>query len=253
MDSKSNINPWIIMQARVRSTRLPAKILKKILGRTVLEHDIERCLRIKRAKGLVIATTVKPEDREIIRISELYPSNLVKYFRGSVEDVLSRYYLSAKQVKADIIIRITSDCPLLDASLVDAMIMLFENLPRKKPSYDYVCNIMPRTFPHGLDTEIFSFEALEKAFKEATLAEEREHVTPYIRNHPEIFHINNFSQEENQSHLRWTLDYPEDFEFIKAVYDRLYPHNPEFNRFDVLSLLEKHPEINSLNQSRRQG
>jgi spore coat polysaccharide biosynthesis protein SpsF len=246
------MNTWVIMQARVGSTRLPAKVLMKIQGKTMLEHDIERCLRIKRSQGIVIATTTEPEAADIINVCRLFPEEKVRFFQGSVEDVLSRYYESSLMVEARTIVRITSDCPLLDPLLVNEMIGVFQTKSRQGEPLDYLCNNMPPTFPHGLDAEIFTFDALQRAHQEARLPREREHVTPYIRNHPEIFRLENFLQETDQSRLRWTLDYPEDFEFIKTVYDRLYPVNPEFSRFDVLSFLTKHPEINLINQNRCQ-
>jgi len=240
------------MQARVGSTRLTGKILKTIQGKTVLEHDIERCLRVQKADGIVIATTVEPEAERIIEICGHFPGEKVRFYCGSIQDVLSRSYESARMVGALTVIRITSDCPLLDPFLVDSMIAVYQKKREDHPPIDYLCNNMPPTFPHGLDTEILTFGALECAFQEATQPEEREHVTPYIRNHPEIFHLDNFSQGENQSHLRWTLDYTEDFEFIKAVYDHLYPENRAFTRFDVLSLLTKYPMLQQMNQTRCQ-
>ena len=246
------MNTWIIMQARAGSTRLPAKVLKKILGKTVLEHDIERCLRIQNARGIVIATTIEDEAEKIVQICRLFPEEKVKYYRGSIEDVLSRYYESALMVQAQTIIRITSDCPLLDPPLVDTMMEIFAEKRRQSNPLDYFFNTNPPTFPHGLDVEIFYFSALERAFREAKDPYEREHVTPYIRRHPEIFKVENFSQPENQSSFRWTLDYPEDLEFISVVYERLYPQNPSFDRHDIVSLLQEHPEIQSINASRRQ-
>lgn len=252
MDSGGKMNTWIIIQARVGSSRLRAKVLKMIQGKTVLQHDIERCLRTRLTDGIVIATTREPEAERIIRVCKIFPEDKVKYYCGSVEDVLSRYYESARMVGAQTIVRITSDCPLLDPEIVNDMIKVFFEKRKQTKYIDYLSNTDPPSFPHGLDVEIFTFDALERAFHEATPSEEREHVTPYIRNHPEIFRQENFSQETDQSHFRWTLDYPEDFEFIKTVYDRLYPVNPGFTRFDVLSLLEEHPEINLINQNRRQ-
>jgi len=242
----------VIMQARVGSTRLPAKVLKTICGKTVLEHDIERCLRIKRSSGVIIATTIEPDSYKIVEICEKFSPEEVSVHRGSVEDVLGRYYDAARRYKVRYVIRITSDCPLLDFELADSMIGKFIELRGKKLAIDLLFNNNPPTFPHGLDMEIFTFEALEKAFNEANDQDEREHVTPYIRCHPELFKMENFSQTQNLSHLRWTLDYPEDFEFIKAVYEHLYPQNPVFATNDILTLLENHPEIQAINEGRRQ-
>ncbi|MBN1900072.1 glycosyltransferase family protein [Candidatus Sumerlaeota bacterium] len=252
MDSRNKLNAWIIIQARVGSSRLPAKVLKIIQGKTVLEHDIERCLRIRRADGVVIATTRESEADKIIQVCKKFPPEKVKYYCGSVDDVLSRYYESAQMVGANAIVRITSDCPLLDPVMVDSMIDMFWGKNNNSKCIDYLSNLEPRSFPKGLDTEIFSFFALECAHKEAQLPRDREHVTTYIRSRPDIFPRANFAQKDNQSGMRWTLDYPEDFEFIKKVYDCLYPKNPEFTSADILSLLEKHPDIILLNQTRSQ-
>lgn len=250
MDSEVEMNTWIIMQARVSSSRLPAKVLKILHGKTILEHDIERCLRIRRANGIIVATAQEPEAEKIVQICKKFPEERVKYYCGSVGDVLLRYYESAKFVCAQTIIRITSDCPLLDPMIVDSMIELFFERNKQKKYIDYLSNTDPRTFPKGLDTEVFTFAALELAHHESHLPQEREHVTLYIRNHPEIFRMDNFAQKIDQSSMRWTLDYPEDFEFIKSVYDYLYPENPKFMRSDILSLLEQHPDIVLLNKSR---
>jgi spore coat polysaccharide biosynthesis protein SpsF len=250
MASPNKMSTWVIMQARVGSSRLPAKILKEIQGKTVLEHDIQRCLRIKTARGIVIATTIEPEAEQIVQICKKFPEEKVKYYRGSVDDVLSRYYESARLVKAETIIRITSDCPLLDPMIIDSMIELFFEKNKSAKSLDYLSNVDLRSFPRGLDTEIFSFETLERAHKEARLPQHREHVTLYIRNHPELFRLDNFTQKIDQSGMRWTLDYPEDFEFIKSVYDYLYPKNPEFMSSDIIALLKEHPKIMSINKNR---
>jgi len=242
----------IIMQARVGSTRLPAKVLKIILGKAVLELDIERCLRVTSIDDVIIATTNEPDAYKIVAVCKKFPSDRVHFYHGAVDDVLARYYKAAREFDSNIIIRITSDCPLFDHTLVDVMIRKFISLRKDGSEVDYLSNNNPPTYPHGLDTEIFTFAALERAFLEAKDPYEREHVTPYIRRHPEIFRIENFSQVRDLSHLRWTLDYPEDFDFIKAVYERLYPQNPAFTTNDVLALLEAHPEIQAINEGRRQ-
>ncbi|HOE62438.1 MAG TPA: glycosyltransferase family protein [Candidatus Sumerlaeota bacterium] len=245
-------NIFVIMQARVGSTRLPAKVLKTICGKTILEHDIERCLRIKNSKGVIIATTLEPDASQIVDICAKYPPEKVGVYRGSIDDVLARYYEAAKKYDAQFIVRITSDCPLLDYELAGQMIDVFCQSQKSQTPCDYLSNNNPPTYPHGLDIEIFSFVALEKAFCEAQEPYEREHVTPYIRRHPEMFTLRNYSQEKNFFHMRWTLDYPEDYEFVKSVYERLYPENPFFTTPEILALLEAHPEICAINEGRRQ-
>ncbi len=245
-------NVAVIMQARVGSTRLPGKILREIQGKTILELDIERCLNIPNADGVVIATTPEPGAQDIIAVTQKFPPGRVTHFVGSVEDVLARYHGAAESVHAGIIIRITSDCPLLDPPLVERLIAAFrESLNTSRP-LDYLCNNNPPSFPHGLDAEVFSFTALDRAFHEAREPFEREHVTPYIRRHPELFRLDNVSSAVNLSHHRWTLDYPEDYDLIRAVYDRLYPDNPSFSTQDILDLLDRHPEIARINEGRRQ-
>jgi spore coat polysaccharide biosynthesis protein SpsF len=252
MDIEYYSRTWVIMQARVGSTRLPDKILKPILGRAILEHDIERCLRVRNCAGVVVAMTVAPEDDKVVELCSRFPAEKVKSYRGSVQDVLGRYNAAAETFDVQYIVRITSDCPLLDPCLVDEMIEEYFSLKREGDALDYLTNNMPPTFPHGLDTEIISLAALARANLGAKEPLEREHVTPYIRRHPDLFKIRNFAQAEDQSHHRWTLDYPEDYEFIKTVYEHLYPAKPDFSREDVMNLLRRHPEIEAINQMWRQ-
>lgn len=222
-----------IMQARTGSTRLPGKVLKKICGKTVLEHDIDRIKRIENIDEIIIATTDKKQDdlivNEALRLG-------VKYFRGSEEDVLSRYYYAAEEYKADVIVRVTSDCPLIDSKVSKDIIQYYlENMDR----YDYVSNTIERTYPRGLDTEVFSFKALEKAFNESILHKDREHVTPYIWDNNNIFAIGQYVNDKDYSHLRWTLDTPEDFKLIMNIYENLYIDNNDFGLRDILNLYEK--------------
>jgi spore coat polysaccharide biosynthesis protein SpsF len=224
----NNMKVICIMQARVGSTRLPGKVLKKICGKTVLEHDIYRLRRVKNIDQIVIATTVEEKDIEIVKEAERLG---VKYFRGSEEDVLSRYYLAAKENNADIVVRVTSDCPLLDSKVTDQTIRyLLENVDK----FDYVSNTLEATFPRGLDTEVFTMNSLERAYKEAKLTREREHVTPYIYTKGNNFKLGCFKNKIDYSHYRWTLDTKEDFEFICAIYNKLYKIDSNFNMEDIV-------------------
>ncbi len=207
-----------IVQARVGSTRLPGKVLKKICGKAVLEHDIDRLRRIKNIDEIVIATTKLEKDTAII---EMCKSLGAKYFRGSEEDVLSRYYYAAKENNADVVVRVTSDCPLIDFEISENIIQYYID---NKDKYDYVSNTIDRTYPRGLDIEVFSFNALEKAFKEAVSLRDKEHVTPYIWDNPKIFKLAQYKNSENYSNLRWTLDTEEDFQLINKIYNLLYPN-----------------------------
>jgi len=235
------MNTVAIIQARISSTRLPEKVLKIIEGKTVLEHVINRVRAAKNIDDMVVATTVKKEDLEIVK---LCASLGISVFCGSEDDVLDRYYQTAKLFKAGHIVRITSDCPLIDPQIIEEVIELYF---QKKA--DYASNTMPETFPDGLDTEVFSYKTLKKAWKNAKLSSEREHVTPYIRKYPNIFKIVNLKCEYNLNDKRWTLDEPEDFKFIKIIYKNLYSEDSLFGMIKILDFLKKNPEIGELNKN----
>lgn len=233
-----------IMQARVGSTRLPGKVLKKICGKTVLEHDIDRLKRVKNIDQIVIATTTLERDNAIVEEAKRIG---VDCFRGSEEDVLSRYYYAAKENNADVVVRVTSDCPLIDFQVTEKVIQFYlEN------KYDYVNNTIIKSFPRGLDTEVFSFEVLKRAFLEATSTRDREHVTPYIWDNPNIFKLGCFVNDKDYSHLRWTLDTPEDFQLISEIYKYLYSHNQCFGMDDIIELYNKHSELLNVNKNIKQ-
>ena len=231
-----------IMQARVGSSRLPAKVLKKIAGKTVLEHDVDRLNRVKSIDEIVIATTIEERDYKIVDEANRLG---VKFFRGSEDDVLSRYYFAAKENNADVVVRVTSDCPLLDSKVTDEIIRFYlDNYPR----YDYVSNTLDRTYPRGLDTEVFSFKALEKAFYEAKEDFQREHVTPFIWDNNKEFLNYQFKQSEDNSNLRLTLDTEEDLKLITEVYSELYDDNNNFGLEEVTSLFKRRPELIDINK-----
>ena len=233
-----------IIQARTSSTRLPNKVLKDLpydSSFTVLDQVIRRTKRAKLLDDVVIATTVEAEDEQIVEIAK---RNQVLFFRGSVEDVLSRYYHTAREFKADVIIRITSDCPCIDWNVIDDVIKVYvEN------DFDYVSNTLKRTFPHGLDTEVFSFEALERTFLEAKEQMYREHVTLYIYTTNE-FRIDSVEAKGKLRHpeIRITLDTEEDYALLCAIYDFLYPEKEFFDVYDVVNLFEKKPWLYSINK-----
>lgn len=227
----------IIVQARMASTRLPGKVLKPVLGRPLLSYLIERLKRVRKADQVVIATTTNPLDEAIVAFCQ---NANIPYFRGSETDVLSRYFHAAQAFKADTIVRITSDCPLIDPATVDQMIAL-------KQDEDYVSNTLVKTFPRGMDTEVFSFQALQAAHNEAKLPSEREHVTPFIYHHPERFRLLNVPYTSNQSHHRWTVDTPEDLTLVTKIIEALYPSDPAFNLENMLELLNQHPDWPQIN------
>lgn len=233
-----------IVQARMGSTRLPGKVMMDLLGEPVLVRDVNRLKRSKLLDEVVIATTTQPADDHIVSLCK---ERGWPYFRGDENDVLDRYYQAARACSADVIVRVTSDCPMIDPDIVDRVIKTFLDIP----DIDYVSNTLPpRTFPRGLDTEVMTFEALERAWTEDTDPKLREHVTPYIYRDPETFQIHGVFNETDLSDHRWTLDTPEDFAFIRTVYDHF--ENDEFTWRDVLEYLEKHPEVVNINSNIQQ-
>jgi spore coat polysaccharide biosynthesis protein SpsF (cytidylyltransferase family) len=232
-----------IIQTRMGSTRLPGKIMKKILGKEIILHDIDRIKKIKSLDKIVIATTTKKEDDVIVEITKNYDPD-IGIFRGKEEDVLDRYYEAAKKFNADVIVRISSDCPLVDPVVSSKTIASFLS-----SDCDYSSAI---NYPRGLDTEIFSFKALESAWKESKKNYQREHVTPYIYEHPEKFKLLIIQSSKNLSHLRWTVDTIEDFNFVSEIYKRLYKKNEMFYIKDILKILEKEPELIEINKDVKQ-
>lgn len=210
------------------------------MGRPMLERQIERILRSKRIDRLVVATSLNPEDDAI----EALCSRLeVDCFRGDLQNVLDRFYQAARQYDPNHVIRLTGDCPLVDPVLVDKLVDFY--LAQK---CDYASNCQEPTLPDGLDAEIFSFAALEQTWKEAELPSHLEHVTPFIRSNPDRFNSCCYKYHKDLSHLRWVVDEPEDLEFIRQIYETLYPDKPEFETEDVLALLERKPELVEINR-----
>ena len=228
-----------ILQARTGSTRLLGKVLKTIKGKTLLELYLNRVKPSKLINKIVVATTDLEQDN---RIEELVVRLGFECFRGSEKDLLDRYYKCACKYNAEVIVRITPDDPFVDYQIVDRGISIF-----LKNNVDFVTNHLTPTFPEGLDVEIYSFSAIEKLWHQATLLSEREHVFPYIQNHPVEFRIINFTQEGDFSHLRWTIDYECDFEMTKVIYEHLYDQKNIFLQRDILQLLQKNPEIAEMN------
>lgn len=231
----------IIIQARMGSTRLPGKILKPVLNRPLLSLLLERVRRVHAAHSIIIATTTNPND-DIIE--QFCKKENVPFYRGSEEDVLDRYYQTALTYPTDIIVRITSDCPLIDPVLIDYALQLFL---KQAPNIDYLSNVQERTFPRGMDIEIFSFECLQKAAEKSNRPYDREHVTSYIYNHPEQFKLVNFAQEINQSSYRLTLDTAEDLRLITKIFETLYPTKKNFTLQDILKILQIHPDWMEIN------
>ncbi len=206
----------------------------------MLFHVIQRVKKSKLIEDIVVATTKKKEDLEIVKIAKKCG---VRDFRGSEDDVLDRFYQAAKVAKAESIVRITADCPLIDPVVVDKVIEHFLS-----GCYDYASNTLKRTYPDGLDTEVFTYKVLERAWKNAKWASEREHVTPYIIKHPEMFRLGNVENEKDLSYMRWCVDTERDLKFVRAVYRHLYKKKKVFLMDDILKLLERRPEIMAINK-----
>ena len=228
-----------IVQARMGSTRLPGKVLLNLENQTVLEHVIERVKSSKHIDDVIVATTISKDD---LRIVVLCANLGISIYCGSEDDVLDRYYQAAKLFKADNIVRITSDCPVIDPKIIDDAITL-----HLKNNADYTSNTLNETYPDGEDVEVFTFAALKTAWKNAKLVSEREHVTPYIRNNPDVFKYTSLEYKGNLSQKRWTLDNAEDLEFLRLVYKYLYSKNSLFGMDDILSLIDEKPEIEEIN------
>lgn len=231
-----------IVQARTSSSRLPGKVLKEILGKPMIILELERLRHCQTVDEIILATSSDDSDKELANIVR---NNDFPVYQGSLNDVLDRYYQCAKRCNPTHVVRITGDCPIIDPQIVDTVI--FKHL---QENYDYTSNILGKiTFPDGLDTEVMRFSALERAWKEAKLPSEREHVTQYIIKHPEIFKQGALLCETPElGDERWTVDEPEDFRFISEVYERLYPDKPDFTLNDVLALLAEHPELRNINR-----
>ncbi|MEW6196561.1 MAG: glycosyltransferase family protein [Bacteroidota bacterium] len=240
-------NPKIItvVQARLSSTRLPGKVLLPILGKPLLVRMIERVQNAKLIGQLVVATSSNPDDDAIEKICI---QEKINCYRGHLTDLLDRHYQAAKKYNADAVVKIPSDCPLIDPTIIDKVLKYYIDNSDK---YDYVSNLHPATYSDGNDIEIMSMAAIEKAWKEATRNFEREHTTPYIWENPNHFRIGNIIWEDGLDlsvTQRWTIDFEEDYQFIKSVYEELYPSNPKFGIYDILNLLKEKPEIYKINK-----
>jgi len=234
-----------IVQARTNSTRLSEKVLKELpynSGITCLEQVIRRLKRCQKLDEIIIATTNNKEDDKIINIAK---KENVNYFRGSEEDVLSRYYCTAKKYNVDIIARVTSDCPCIDPKIADSI--LSDHINKMA---DYTTNTLIRIYPRGLDVEVFNFHTLEKAYKSVTKNYEKEHVTPYISRNPQEFKINivKAPKELYAPDIRITLDTEEDYSLLCAVYDYLYPQNKYFDAYDLIHLFNEKPWLKLVNK-----
>jgi spore coat polysaccharide biosynthesis protein SpsF len=228
-----------IVQARMGSTRLPGKALLDIEGRSMLARVVDRVRRARTVTQIVVATPDGPMDDVLADHARTLN---IDVFRGREDDVLDRYYQAAQQHQLDVVVRITSDCPLIDPELIDEVVR-----PILGPGarVDYSANTVARTFPRGLDVEAVPFAALERVWREAESPHERAHVFPYLYEHPALFSVVGLSNPVDRSHMRWTVDTPEDLAFIRAVYRLI--GSRECGWMDVVTLLDAHPGVSDLN------
>jgi len=234
-------NICCIIQARIGSTRLPGKVMMNVENqKPVLYFVIKQLQECKLIDKIIVATTTNAEDDQIVN----YSKNLgIDCFRGSSKDVLDRYYQCAKEYSVSTIVRITSDCPLIDPEIVDSVINMFEN-----NSCDYTTNFLPNsTFPNGVEVEVFSMNGLEKVWKKAKLPSEREHVTPYFSNHKDEFEITNIKNPENLSHLRWSVDRIEDLKLVRLIVSKI-KKRPILMK-NIVDLFNKEPELVKINKN----
>lgn len=233
-----------IIQARMGSTRLPGKVMKQLCGKTVLAHVITRVKACSLVDEVVVATTTSSTDDVIVAEAEKYGA---KSFRGSEANVLERYYLAAKEYQAEVVVRVTSDCPLFDFEVLTAMLKYFQEETDEGLQIDYLSNCLNRSYPRGLEAEIFTFNVLEKTWQEARQNYEIEHVTPYIYEHPELFSLHNQTNDDDLSDYRWTLDTEDDWKLIETIYRRLYTESKVFTTDEVILFLQSNPELLKIN------
>lgn len=228
----------VIIQARSGSERLPKKVLAHIQDKPMIWHVIQRVKRVKGIKQIILATTTRKSDQILLRIAK---ETKINFFVGNTYDVLDRYYRCAMTYSADPIIRITGDCPLLDPVLITKMLQFYS-----KHHYDYVSNTLKPTYPDGLDVEIFSFKTLEKIWKNARLRSDREHVTSYIKNNLRQFKTFNYTNNEDLSAHRWTVDEKQDLKFVRKIYSLMKPRK-YFTTRQILNLISKNPKLQTIN------
>ena len=228
-----------VIQARTDSKRLANKVLKEIEGTPMICHIINRIKRSRNVEQIILATTDNNSDKILLDIAEKFK---IIGFAGDEDDVLERFFDAATSFSADPIVRITGDCPLVDPELLDIMIQIFlEN------KYDYISNTIERTFPDGLDIEIFSFDALKKAHEEAKWSSEREHVTPFIIKNQDLFKVYNYKNKQDLSNLRWCIDEEDDLLMVKQIFHEM-GNKQFFSTDDIIELISKNPRIAETNR-----
>ena len=228
-----------IIQARMSSKRLRGKVLMQLAGIPVLEHVVQRVSYCKTINQVVVATSSDISDDDI---ETWCIDHKVECFRGNLSDVLDRFYQAAKHYQAEAIVRITADCPVIDPAIVDEVVEGYQ-----VGSFEFYG--LAGEFPDGLDCTVFSFSAIERAWNEAALPSEREHVGPYIEKNPEIFKSGALVKFKRMSHHRWTLDEPDDFKLLSFIFNELYEKGSIFYTHQIIKLLEINPEISNINSN----
>ncbi len=230
-----------ILQARCNSSRLPNKVLKPILDKPMIQWQIERLSQSKHIDKLIVATSDEMSDLPLVQLC----INLdVDVYRGSLNNVLDRFYQVAMRTAPSLIVRLTGDCPLIDSVVVDEVIEFM-----KSGNFDYVSNSIEPTYPDGLDVEVFTFDTLQKIYNNAKLPSEKEHVTLYIANNKHLFNIGVYKNSIDLSHHRWTVDEPNDFKLVSAIFEGLINFEGHFRMEDVLLFLEKDEALRNLNNN----
>jgi spore coat polysaccharide biosynthesis protein SpsF len=232
----------VVVQARTGSTRLPNKVLRRVLGKPLLHYLIERLQASRLVERIVVATTREPEDTPIAALAEDLG---VACIRGSAADVLDRYHQAAREHGLDHIVRVCGDCPLIDPTVLDRIV---DRYLERLPNIDYVSNTLTPTYPDGLDVEVFSFELLATLHRLAEKPYQREHVCTYMVENRHLFRCENVEHDENLAHHRWTVDNEEDFALIRRIIEALYPIKPQFLMADILAFLSAHPELLDVNR-----
>ena len=231
-----------VVQARASSQRFPQKVLADVEGHPVLVRLLRRVRGSSECSALAVATSTREDDDVVAHLAE---SEDVAVVRGPLDDVLERYRLAAEALDTEAVVRVTGDCPLVDPRVIDDVVRRF-----RETSADYVSNVRPPTFPDGLDVEVISRAALERSAREAARPSEREHVTEYIAEHPELFSPENVAHDPDLSDMRWTVDYPDDLEFVRAVFRRFREREEVFGMEEVIAALAHDTELAALMPTR---
>lgn len=234
----------VVCQARMGSSRLPNKVMLPLAGAPLLQRFIERVSLAKHAHTVVVATTMRSEDGAIMWLADSLGCN---WYRGHSTDLLDRTFHAALTHDADIVVKIPSDCPMIDPDIIDLVI---DRFLERYPNIDYMSNLHPATWPDGNDVEVMSIKALHTAYVTAKAPHEREHTTPWLWDGNSSIRCSNVvnpnGRDESMSH-RWTIDYPDDYKLIRTIYEALYPDNPEFTYREIIDYLDTHPDVLDIN------